>query len=76
MGDSDMPTGGESAYSPFVQVGVSDETRANIEGLVHSTVYEFVIRAVNVCGPGPQSLPSPPVRTLGKPSGPCAAPLP
>ncbi len=43
--------------------------QARIAGLAHSCCYQFVVRGVNACGPGPQSPPSAPVRTLGRPSG-------
>ena len=62
-----------SDFTPFLAAGGPDETEARISGLAHSAQYEFVVRAVNACGPGPQSAPSAPVRTLGRPSGACAA---
>lgn len=69
LGDLDTPEGGASEFTPFLAVGGPSDTAAEISGLTHSTLYEFVVRAVNACGPGPASPPSTPARTLGKPTG-------
>jgi hypothetical protein len=50
-------------------VVVSAAVSAAVSGLDHTTYYQFMLRAVNVCGPGPSSKPSSPIRTLGQPSG-------
>ena len=54
------------------RVGVrpSDSYVVTISGLQRDTAYRFVLQGTNVVGVGPMSPPSPPIRTLGPPTGP------
>lgn len=55
-------------FSDFKPIGDSSATECIVGGLQHSTFYQFVLRGVNECGPGPVSHPSEPTRTLGAPT--------